>query len=131
MAHVDRGSRGPDAGSAVSNYQVRIRELGEMAAKLNALLTVLVANCEHVCKELDEGLSVIDSVRLVGDEAGRAFRRDLHAATTRFEHAMQAARAESFRVLVREVRIPVTELSAMTGLSAQMIRRLLRLAEGA
>ncbi|HUQ00403.1 MAG TPA: hypothetical protein VM093_08075 [Aeromicrobium sp.] len=118
---------GPNEGT--SRYRDRIGELGEAAASLDALLRVLVSNCEQVCRDLDDGLSAVDSVRGIGDEAGRGFRRDVHAATTRFEQAMQASRGESLRLLVREGGIPVAQLSRLTGISAQMIRRLMRTAE--
>jgi hypothetical protein len=131
MADQHGAPQDPAQAPAVARYRRRIRELGDAAADLDALLTVLISNCERVCRELDEGLPVLDSVRSVADDPARTFRRDLHAATTRFEHAMQSSRGESMAVLVREGGLSVAGLARMTGLSSQMVRRLMRSAEDA
>jgi hypothetical protein len=110
-------------------YGARIGELGSAGLELHRLLAELVASCDEVLGELTKGQSPLDSIRTVGDAAGRDFRRAVHEATTRFEAAMQAARAESFRVLIREGGLSVAELSRMADLSAEMVRRLLRIAE--
>ena len=114
---------------ASSSYGARIRDLRDAGAELHQLLTVLVANCDQVCNDLEDGVAPLDSILSVGGEAGQTFRRDVHAATTRFVAAMQASRAESFRVLVRDGGFSVSALARSTALSAQMIRRLLRVAE--
>jgi hypothetical protein len=131
MADTQAPGRVPDDATAGASYEARIRELRDAAGDLEALLGVLVANCDRVVSELDDGLTPLDSVRSVGDEASRTFRRDVHKATTRFAKAMQASRGASLRVLVRDGGISVAELSRQMGLSAQMVRRLLRIAEGA
>ena len=109
----------------------RIRDLGEAGAELQRLMDVLVASCEQVGKDLDNGVSPLDSILSIGGEEGQAFRREVNAAMKRFEQAMQASRAESFRVLVRDGGFSVSLLAGTTGLSTQMIRRLLRIAEDA
>jgi alanyl-tRNA synthetase len=131
MADDHDAARGFAAAAAGTKYRARIHELGEAGADLHALLTVLVANCDRVVRELDDGRADLDSVRSVADEEARAFRRDVNAAMTRFEQAMQASRGESLRVLVRDGGMSVTDLARTIGLSAQMVRRLLRTAEDA
>jgi hypothetical protein len=131
VADTDAATGLLDAAPSSTKYRARTGELANAAGELDALLRILVANCHAVAGDLDSGLSALDSVRSVAGEAGRTFRRDVHAATMRFEKAMQALRGESFRVLVRDGGISVTELSRQSGLSAQMIRRLLRIGEGA
>jgi hypothetical protein len=120
----------PDSAPPDTSYRARIRELRDAGAELHALLTALVAGCDQVDLALQNGLAPLDSVLSVSDEAAVAFRRDVHAATTRFEQAMQASRGESYRIRIREGGSSVAELSREMGLSAQMIRRLLRIAEG-
>jgi hypothetical protein len=112
-----------------SDYAQRIRELRDAGADLHARLASLIANCDDVEVALQGGLAPIDSVRTVSDDTSQAFRRDLYTATTNFETAMQGARAESMRLLVREGGFSVASLSRHTGISAQMIRRLVRIAE--
>ncbi|MDT7545540.1 MAG: hypothetical protein QOE99_1650 [Actinomycetota bacterium] len=129
---MDEALDAPDVGdvaTSAARYRAALNDLGEAGAQLEALLTVLVANCKHACSELDAGLSALDSVRSFSDDASRAFRRDLHTATTRFEQAMQSSRGHSFRVMVRDGGISVAELARRVGLSTQMVRRLLRIAE--
>jgi hypothetical protein len=117
------------AATRESSYRSRIRELRQAGVELHALLTALIANCEAVELALQDGLAPIDSVRTVSDDASQTFRRDLHTATTNLEQAMQGARAESLRLLVREGGFAVANLSRHTGLSTQMIRRLISIAE--
>jgi hypothetical protein len=129
---MDEGLGAPDVGDVTTSavrYRAALHDLGEAGAQLEALLNVLVANCKQACRELDDGLSALDSVRSFSDDAARAFRRDVHAATTRFEQAMQFSRGQSFRVVVRDGGTSVAELARRVGLSTQMIRRLLRTAE--
>lgn len=118
-----------DATTSAARYRAAIHDLGEAGAQLASLLTVLVSNCNQACSQLDDGLPALDSVRSLSDDAARAFRRDVHAATTRFEQAMQSSRGQSFHVMVRDGGMSVAELARAVGLSTQMIRRLLRTAE--
>jgi Winged helix-turn-helix DNA-binding len=122
---------GSGARTSAARHRAALQDLGEAGAQLEALLTVLVSNCKQACKELDDGLSAIDSVHSLSDEAARTFRRDLHAATIRFEQAMQSSRGQSLSILVRDGGISVTELARRVGLSTQMVRRLMRIAEDA
>jgi hypothetical protein len=105
-------------------YLVRINDMQLAATELRELLDQLIVNCSAVSVHLDEGEPVLQVVRAVGDERGRAFRRELHAAARRFDRTMQATRGESFRILVVEGQRSVTDVARTAGLSVQMGKRL-------
>src|ERR671918_3237141 len=105
---ADAGTGPPSHETA---YLARLEELTSAAEALETLLSSLQANCEQLRRELSAGRPIFDVVSAVGDEAGRAFRRDVHAATRRFERAMQATRGQSFRILIDESGRTVTEVA--------------------
>ncbi|MDT7539494.1 MAG: hypothetical protein QOI82_3079 [Actinomycetota bacterium] len=127
--HDEAALRSGGTATQESSYRSRILELRQAGLELHALLTSLIASCDEVEASLAGGLAPIDSVRTVSDEASQTFRRDMYTATTGFEQAMQGARAESMRLLVREGGFTVASLSRHTGISTQMIRRLMQIAE--
>jgi len=111
--------------SARSRYLDRLDELHAAGVLLRTLLDTLVTNADEMRREVAAGRRIFDAVSAVSDEASRDFRRDLHAATRRFERAMQATRGESFRILIQEGGRTVTEVARAAELSVQMVKRLL------
>lgn len=103
----------------------RLDELHAAGVLLRTLLDTLVTNADEMRREVAAGRRIFDAVSAVSDEASRDFRRDLHAATRRFERAMQATRGESFRILIQEGGRTVTEVARAAELSVQMVKRLL------
>ena len=128
MQDVEGGSAAGH-GSPRSRYLDRLDELSAAAAALSTLLDALVTNADQMRRELSGGRRIFDAVSAVSDEPSRAFRRDLHAATRRFERAMQATRGESFRILIQEGGRTVTEVARAAELSVQMVKRLLATAD--
>src|SRR3954454_15609623 len=88
--------------SAETRYLSRLSDMQIAATELRDYLEQLIVNCAAARAQLNVGQPALNVVRAVGDERGRAFRRDLHAASRRFERTMQATRGESFRILVVE-----------------------------
>ena len=112
------------APSSESRYRKRTEELKAAGVELQALLEELVNGCESVLVRLDDGVSALDVVRAVSDPDGRQLRRDVTAASGRFNRALQATRGEAFRILVDDGKSTFTSVARRAGLSTQMVKRL-------
>jgi hypothetical protein len=119
------GTPNSESGSSPeTRYLARLDDMQLAATELRGLLDQLIASCDGVRAQMKDGKLALHVVQSVGDESGRAFRRELHSAARRFERKMQATRGESFRILINEGQRSLTDVARTAGLSAQMVKRL-------
>lgn len=110
-------------------YAARLRDLEQAARRLESFLTTMIGNLELAQGELGTGQSLEDLVVRQADDDGKAFRRDVRAATREFERRLQLMRGEAFRVLVDSGRFGnISGVARHAGISVQMVRRLYEIA---
>jgi NADH:ubiquinone oxidoreductase subunit D len=110
--------------TAESRYLVRLEEMQAAARALRELLDLLVSRSDDARADLKAGQGAVQLVQTIGNEDGRAFRRQVHVAARHFERTMQALRGESFRIMIQDGNRSLTEVARTAGLSVQMVKRL-------
>jgi hypothetical protein len=113
-----------------SDERYRIR-LGEFATTVRELMDVLEEIGESVASthaSLNDGHPVSGIVLGALTGGGPDVRKRLHSRMRDVERSMQVLRGESFRIVVDDGHMTITEAARRGGISLQMASRLYRVA---
>jgi argininosuccinate lyase len=119
------GPTTPQPPTTEARYLARLDDMQSAATHLRDMLSQLIANCDDVRAQINDGQPALQVLQAVGDEKGMAFRKELHLSGRRFDRAMQATRGESFHIFITEGQRSITDVARAAGLSVQMFKRLI------
>jgi len=110
-------------------YRRRLRAFENAAEQLTRQLIATTEGARKARRQADGSTNAVDIVLAVVRAGGPDERKHLHLLLRDFERSLQVLRGESFRILVESGSMTITHAARRVVLSAQMARRLYRVAE--